>query len=114
MKYLKTFNENKSNWSEFNCGDISNRFQSRGGYDTITPDESEKLKSYFSNLSRIDISSIEFDKHTVVYTKDRYDVVITKGADEWFYIMSDTTRPSTWYECDGIDGLIDCLKFINS
>ncbi len=71
------------------------------------------IESHFIKIS------ISTKKSRVNIIKNIFSVLditceLHESSDEWFYIESVCRGVKTWYKCDQVEGVIDCLKQIYS
>lgn len=125
MKYLKLY-ENFTLFKKVSIRDAKTLFNDRGGYEEFSDIEIERIKEVMKDIGKImpifaDFTgSVGFDKGKVRYEINSHKqrnkncrIQINKGKDEYFYILVEsmfTKSLGDWYECDTIDGLIECLK----
>ena len=112
MKYLKSFNESLLYWSideeDFDTGEIVK----------MTSSFKEKISELL--LPGFSLSRFSGDRYVRIFYKDQdFFVDIFLFDDEWFHIEYLNTRDplygktmfnSTYYKCDGEEGLFKFLK----
>lgn len=126
MKHIKLYENFISLFRKLSISDAKRSYQDRGGYEKFTDSEIERIKDVMKNRGELLPELLPKKEIDVVnqngFTrgKVRYEVnwhkqrdkscrlEINKGKDEYFYIRKESM--SEWYECDTIDGLIECLK----
>jgi hypothetical protein len=120
MKYLKRFFE--SSEKLYTSPEFSKYFNSRGSirknikYD---PFNNWELDTLFDTLEEYGIldykqakpfGALDNEWDTVeFYNKDNKTTIIKRLIDDW-YLVYDSGKSKICYECDQMDGLIDCLK----
>ena len=89
-------------------------FSRRGGFGKINKSDLDRVSSFFKSIdglpsfqSRRLIKDSNDNQLVFIHPNPAREIVINKGADDWFYVMDDLGGAlGTWYECDGLDGLM--------
>lgn len=136
MKHIKIYENFTPLFRKLSLSDAKNLYQSRGGYEEFTESEIQRIKevmkdrgellpsvvTYYHDGRKDFAGGTGFDIGKVKYEvnwRNQRDkskscrIEINKGKDEYFYIRVEsmyTKSMMEWYECDTIDGLIECLK----
>lgn len=113
MRNLKTFESFDSDdviYHQITTTQAKNSFGSRGGFGKLSKIEIEQVASFFKSIDGLKKDAND-NQLVFIHPNPAREVVITKGADDWFYLMDDLGGAlGTWYECDGLDGLMKCLE----
>lgn len=112
MYKLKTFESFDLPYREILVGQASDAFQSRGGWDKLTPSEAGQISDLIKKIDGKEFEHKGGSTLSYLHPRTGECVVVNKGKDEYYYVMDDSTVPGTWYECDGLEGLIKCLSDI--
>jgi hypothetical protein len=110
MSRLKTFESFEPLYRQITTTQAKKSFQSRGGFGEISKSELDQVSSFFKSIDGL-VKDINDKQLVFIYPVPARQVVITKGNDDWFYVMDDFGHSlGTWYECDGLEGLMKCLE----
>jgi hypothetical protein len=111
MKYLKKFESLESRGYKQTTGQLASQsFSRRGGTtEKFSELESQKIVKFVNQIG----GEIQEKGETQIdfyHPMLNATVIVSKGSDEWFYVIDYSTVVLTWYECDGFEGLMKCLK----
>lgn len=114
MLNLKTFESFESDdgvlYHQISTTQAKVAFSRRGGFGKINKSDLDRVSSFFKSIDGL-IKDSNDNQLVFIHPNPAREIVINKGADDWFYVMDDLGGAlGTWYECDGLDGLMQCLE----
>ena len=120
MKYLKEYNDHSKQFCKIDQNEFLDYVKktlsfTTSEYNTIKSinDSAELYNSInkMDNFNRISLSIYKYDMYKSVRTKR---ITLYKTEDEWYYISCNISSSLSFYRCDQMTGVLDCIEYIKN